>query len=263
MAKLDALTPAEKLEKTIVFARQHYDNKKTVTGRNLLEHCVNVARQAEVIAAKLYQNVRADFLPDNAKESISNIMQAAILQDVLNVSDCAFEHIAETATVQIAAMVADISRDFRLVETKRDMEFRGRLSQSPVGSQIVVAADALCTCKDLDHFLDAQGLAVSGKIKKILAQLDGDLLAIHAANRYYVLRMYVHAARNLLLDTGQKIKKQKHQAKIDKIVEKNTRQLREKVNAAVEINSDVETDSVIDSPNTSKKRGRRGKKRVV
>jgi hypothetical protein len=219
------------IEKTMGFAKQHYETKKTFTGELLFDHCVTVSKQAELIAARLYQDVRVDFMPDNTKESISAITQAAVLHDVLNVSACAFENVAETTTVQIAAMVADISRDFRLVETKRDMEFRGRLSQSPIGSQIIVAADVICTARDLLTVLATQGLVVVPKAKKILAQLDGDLLALHAANRYYMLRMYVHAARNMLSDVSQKIKDCRHQAKIDKILAQTTKRLREKVEA--------------------------------
>jgi (p)ppGpp synthase/HD superfamily hydrolase len=219
------------IEKTMAFAKQHYEAKKTFTGGLLFDHCVVVSKQAETIAARLYQDVRADFMPDNTKESIAAIVQAALLHDVLNVSACAFEQIAETTTVQIAAMVADISRDFRLVETKRDMEFRGRLSQSPVGSQIIVAADVICTARDLLSSLAAHGIEVVPRAKKILTQLDGDLLALHAANRYYMLRLYVHAARNMLADVSQKIKDCKHQAKIDKMLAQTTKRLRESAEA--------------------------------
>lgn len=220
------------IEKTMTFAKNCYETKKTFTGGLLYEHSVTVARQAETIAARLYQDVRADFMQDSTKDSVAAIVQAALLHDVLNVSSCAFEQIAEATTVQIAAMVADISRDFRLVETKRDMEFRGRLSQSPVGSQVIVAADVICTAKELLHALDSRGLEIAARAKKILTQLDGDLLALHAASRYYMLRMYVHAARNMLVDVSQKIKDCKQKAKMDKIVAQTTKRLRESVEAA-------------------------------
>lgn len=218
-------------EKTIGFAKQHYDAKKTFTGGLLFDHCVAVSKQAEMIAGRLYQDVRADFMADNTKESIFAIAQAALLHDVLNVSDCAFENIAETTTVQIAAMVADVSRDFRLVETKRDMEFRGRLSQSPVGAQVVVVADVICTARDLLLLLGQHGVAAVPRARKILGQLDGDLLALHAASRYYTLQLYVHAARNMLADVSQKIKACKQQAKMAKIVANATKSLRESVAA--------------------------------
>ena len=70
------------------------------------------------------------------------------------------------------------------------------------------------------------------KAKKILTQLDGDLLAIHAASRFYILRMYVHAARNLLVDVSQTIKACKSKAKLDKIVAQNTKALRERIAAS-------------------------------
>lgn len=221
-------TDQKPLRKIFDFAKQHYADKKTALDRPLIDHCVSVARQAEVIAQKLYQDVRADFMPDKTKESINAIVQIALLHDVLNVSACAFEHIAETATVHVAAMVADISKDFRLVETKRDMEFRGRLSQSPVGAQIVVVADIICTAKDLNKELQKKGLTSASKAKKILAQFDADLLAIHAAGRYYVVRMYVHAARNLLTKISQNIKDMKAKARVEKLVAHHTKNLRQK-----------------------------------
>ncbi|WP_353208499.1 hypothetical protein [Sphingorhabdus sp.] len=223
--KKEAETP---IQKTLVFAKQHYGSRQTIFGASLVDHCVAVAYMAETIAQKLYQDVRADFMPDDTKESISAIIQSALLHDVLNVSACAFENIAEVTTVQIAAMVADISRDFRLVETKRDMEFRGRLSQSPVGAQIVVVADIVCTAKAALATLKAAGIEAVPKTKKVLTQLDGDLLAIHAASRFYVLRLYVHAARNLLSDVSQTIKNCRQKAKLDKCVAQNTKALRER-----------------------------------
>lgn len=223
MKKPDALSA----EKTISFAKPYYEYKKAIGDGPLLEHCVKVSKQAEVIAGRLYQDVRLDFFPDSTKDSIAAIVQGAILHDVLHVSECAFEQIAEATTVQIAAMVADVTRDFRLVETKRDMEFRGRLSQSPVGSQIVVTADIICTAKELLTLFDLHGLQFVPKAKKILTQLDGDLLAIHAANRYYMLRMYVHAARNMLNTISQKIKACKQQARLDRLVADNTKKLRD------------------------------------
>jgi len=64
----------------------------------------------------------------------------------------------------------------------------------------------------------------------MLAQFDADLLAIHAASRYYVLRLYVHAARNLLSEISQTLKAMKHQAKIEKIVNQQTQKLRDRKN---------------------------------
>ena len=227
MKKTDELS----LEKTHQFAAQCYAAKTTTVGEELFQHAQHVATQAEKIANRLYQDMRQDYLPENTKDSITAIVHCGLLHDVLNVSSCAFENVAEVTNVQIAAMVAAISRDFRLVETKRDMEFRGRLSQSPVGAQIVVVADIICTAKSLSTALEAAGLALVPKSKKLLAQLDGDLLAVHAANKYYVLRMFTHAARNLLSDISQKIKACKQKAKLDKFVLQNTKTLREKIAA--------------------------------
>jgi len=124
-------------------------------------------------------------------------------------------------------MVAAISRDYRLVETKRDMEFRGRLSQSAVGTQIVAVADVICTAKEIAKTVDTTGLATAARSKKIMAQLDGDLLAIHAASKYYALRMYVHAAKNLLNDISQKIKAQKQKAKMEKALLQTAKNIKE------------------------------------
>lgn len=215
------------LEKTLEFAQQHYGDRKTLTGGPIFAHCQLVAKTAEKIAQRLYQDVRPEYFPDSTKDSIITIVHASLLHDIFSVGMCAFEHVAEVTTVQIAAIVADISRDFRLVETKRDMEFRGRLSQSPVAAQIIATADILCTARDILRLVEKDGQQAIVKVKKALTQLDGDLLAVHAANKYYVLRMYVHAARNLLTDVSQQIKNCKQRAKMARIVASNTKTLRE------------------------------------
>lgn len=223
MKKTDELS----ISKTWEFAKVCYAQKNTYTGEELLPFSKKVAGSAETIAQKLFQDLRPDYISDNIKDTIAAIVHCGILHDVLNVSACAFEQVAEVTNVQIAAMVAAISRDFRLVETKRDIEFRGRLSQSTVGAQIVVVAQIICAARAALHALDIGGPAAIPRTKKMLAQMDGDLLAIHAANKYYVLRLYVHAARNLLAEISQKIKDCRARAKMEKIVLQNTKNLRE------------------------------------
>jgi len=245
-------TPNVPLRHVLLFAAQQYRDLRTNAGISLIEHSKQVARQAETIAHKLYQDVRADYLPDDTKDSILSIIQGALLHDVLNVSACAFENIAEISTVQVAAMVADISRDFRMVETKRDMEFRGRVSGSPVGAQIIVLSDIICTAKDLLTLVGENGTAVIPKAKKILTQLDGDLLALRAAERFYVLRLFSHAARNLLGDVSRTIKECRQKAKLDKLVAQHTTGIRAK---------QVETETA--APAKKKKEVRYARKRSV
>jgi (p)ppGpp synthase/HD superfamily hydrolase len=218
-------------DKTISFAEAYYTDRKTLVGEPLIAHCKNVAYLAETIGQKLYSDVRAGYFSDSTKDGIATIIHGALLHDIFHVGACPFEHVAETTTVQIAAIVADISRDFRLVETKRDMEFRGRLSQSPVASQIIATADIICTAKDALRFLKDTGLTAAPKVRKILTQLDGDLLAVHAASKYYALRLYVHAARNLLTDISQYIKTCKQQAKMARILASNAKAVTEKLAA--------------------------------
>lgn len=241
------------LQPILTFAAQHYRDLRTSVGVELIVHSKQVAQQAETIAHKLYQDVRADYFPDDSKESISAIIHGALLHDVLNVSACAFENIAEISTVQVAAMVADISRDFRMVETKRDMEFRGRVSGSPVGAQIIVLADVICTARDLLALINSKGPTAIPKAKKLLTQLDGDLLALRATERFYVLRLFSHAARNLLGDVSRTIKECRHKAKLDKIVAQHTTGIREKAVAA-------EKES---APSKKKKEVRYARKRSV
>lgn len=250
MKKMDELSIAQ----TVEFAAACYLDKKTHIGGGLLDHCKSVARQAEVIANKLYQDLREECLAESAKDSIAAVVHCGLLHDVLNVSACAFENIAEVANVQVAAMVAALSRDYRLVETKRDMEFRGRLSQSPVAAQIVAVADIICTAKAILNALESKGLAAAPKSKKTLTQLDGDLMAVHAANKYYVLRMYVHAARNMLISVSQKIKDCKHQIKMEKLALQTAKTLREsKARGAKQV--------LAQAASTKKKGTGRGKKR--
>lgn len=218
---------------TLEFAKQQYADRESLYGRTLMQHCAAVAKMAESITVKLYQDVREDLIGPETQETLVTVVHGALLHDVINVSRCPFEQIAERTTVQIAALVADLSRDFRLVETKRDMEFRGRLSQSPVSSQIVAVADILCTTKEICDMLRARGLAVVPRSRKILMQLDGDLLAVHAASRYYTLRLYVHAARNLLQDASHLIKECRSQARMARMVAHATEGIRSKAAAKV------------------------------
>lgn len=232
MKKSDS--PNIPLRDILAFAAKHYRDLRTNAGVNLVDHSKQVARQAETIAHKLYQDVRTEYLPDDTKDSITAIIQGAILHDVLNVSACAFENIAEVSTVQVAALVAAISRDFRMVETKRDMEFRGRASNGPVGAQIIVLADIICTAKDLLTLLNANGTVAIPKVKKILTQLDGDLLALRAADRFYVFRLFSHAARNLLGDVSRAIKECRQKAKLDKLIAQHTTGIRAKAAEAAQ-----------------------------
>lgn len=241
------------VDDTIAFAEQQYAKRESIFGRTLLEHCIASARTAETIAIKLYQDVREDLIGPETQENLVTIVHGAVLHDVINVSRCPFEQIAERTTVQVAALVADLSRDYRLVETKRDMEFRGRLSQSPVSSQIVAVADILCTTKEICEMLKSRGLGAVPRARKLLMQLDGDLLAIHAASRFYTLRLYVHAARNLLQDASQLIKECRSKARTARMLAAVTENVRSK--AAAKIASE-ETPKKEKEPSRGKKRTR-------
>lgn len=225
MRKINELQIVE----TVAFAKRFYADKSTEFDERFIDHGMNVAAQTERIATKLYADLRADYFLESDRDNIGAAVHCAVLHDVLNVSACNFEQIAEATNVQIAAMVADISRDFRLIETKRDAEFRGRVSQSPLSAQIVVVADAICNLKAMQEYFTRAGLPAVSRLKKSISQIDGDLLAVQAANRYYVLRMYCHAAKNMLTDLSQQIKDRRKAAKIDKFVEKNTATLRARV----------------------------------
>lgn len=219
------------IAETVTFARQYYGELPSVHGRTLLQHSLAVAKTAEAIANRLYNDVRKELLSDETQESVAIIVHSAVLHDVINVSRCAFEHIAEHTTVQIAATVADLSRDYRLVETKRDMEYRGRLSQGGVRAQIVAVADILCTTKEIVGLIEAQGVEAASRARKLLMQMDGDLLAVTAASRFYTLRLYTHAARNHLQDASQLIKDCKAKAKMARQAAASTKRLRERIAA--------------------------------
>lgn len=227
MRKINELSLAE----TRDFAQRHYADKITVFGETFFAHAENVARQAEHIAIKLYGDLRADYFSESTKDNVAAAVHCAMLHDVLNISSCAFEQIAEATNVQIAAMVADISRDYRLIETKRDMEFRGRVSQSPLGAQIVVVADAICTAKKMLLCLADNSSSVIPRLKKTISQLDGDLLSIQAANKYCTLRLFCHGAKNMLSEISQKIKERRQQAKIAKYVAQSAQNVRDKIAA--------------------------------
>lgn len=238
---------------TMAFARQHYQDKPSVHGQTLLEHAVAVARMAETIATKVYYDVRKDLICEETQESVAIVVHSALLHDVINVSRCPFEQIAEHTTVQIAATVADLSRDFRLVETKRDMEYRGRLSASTVKTQIIAVADVICTTSELLTLLSDRGIEAAARARKILMQLDGDLLAVTSAARFYQLRLYVHAARNRLQEVSQMIKETKAKARAARQAAQIAGQARARIAARVS----HEENPKKEKPSGKKRAGRR------
>jgi hypothetical protein len=211
--------------KIVEFAKELYDDGQTATQISIFTHCLNSAKLAENIAHRLFNDMRGDLVPQDVNDIIAAIVNSAILSEVINTRRTHFETIADVANVQIATMVSTLSRDLRLVETKRDMEYRGRLSQSSVATQIVAVAGILCTAQEAIHLLKQQSIASIPKIRKILAQLDADLLAAHATTRYYILRLYSHAARNLINDANQLIKKIRGEQKTARLLEKHTASL--------------------------------------
>jgi len=214
------------ISNTVDFAKDAYGNAKTNTDYEVITYCLSVAKLAEQIAQQLFKDMRSDVVPHDKHDIIESIVHAAVLSETLATARRTFEHVASITNVQIASMVATLTRDYRLVETKRDIEYRGRLSISPLATQIVAVAGIICNAKTILKSLQKNGLAATSKARKILAQLDGDLLAIHAVSRYYTLRLYAHAARNLIADANQLIKKLKADAKTARMVEKNTAGIR-------------------------------------
>lgn len=211
--------------KIVEFAKDLYGDGQTSTNVLVFTHCLNSAKLAENIAHRLFNDMRGDLVPQDVNDIIASIVHSALLSEVINTRRAHFETIADVANVQIATMVSTLSRDLRLVETKRDMEYRGRLSQSSVATQIVAVAAILCTAQETIAILKQKSVASIPKIRKILAQLDADLLAAHATARYYVLRLYSHAARNLINDANQLIKKIRSDLKTARMLEKHTANL--------------------------------------
>ncbi len=215
-----------KIDTTANFAKTAYADKLNTTNTQLYPHCISIARLAETIARKLFQDMRRDVLPHDADDIIEAIVHSSILSETINTHRVTFEQIADVTNVQIATMVATLSRDLRLVETKRDIEYRGRLSASPLATQIVAVSRIICIARELTNRLNVEALAIAPLARKILTQLDGDLLCVHAVSRYYVLRLYAHAARNLIADANQAIKKLKSEARTAKTVAKMTAGIR-------------------------------------
>lgn len=211
---------------TINFAKGTYGDTLTVTDTVTYTHCVSVARLAEQISQKLFNDMRGDAVPPDSHEIVAAIVHASLLSETINTCRSTFEVIADVTNVQIATMVSTLSRDLRLVETKRDIEYRGRLSVSPLATQIVAVAAIICTAQETVRLLQPGTIAAIPKSRKILAQLDGDLLCIHAAAKYYTLRLYAHAARNLIGDANQIIKKLKEDARMARNVAKMTTGIR-------------------------------------
>ncbi len=215
------------LKATVNYAKEYY-GATTATDTEVFTHCLSVAKLAEQIAHKFFNDIRPDLLPQDAPDIIAAIVHVSLLHEIINVGRKTFENVAEVANVQVAAMVATLSRDYRLVETKRDLEYRGRLSQSSIATHIVAVAAVICSAKEIINSLNLHGLNKLTKVKKILAQLDADLLVVHTAAKYYALRVYVHAARNLINDANQLIKKLKTEVKEAKSLERLAANIKKK-----------------------------------
>jgi len=216
------------IDTTYFFAKTHYSARQSIDGRPLFDHCKNVATLAEKIAVKLYSDIRGEFLSPESRDSIANIVHTGLLHHAIDIGECPFEHVVDVSSVQVAAMVADISRDFRLIETKRDLEYRGRVSQSPVGAQVVVLADIICAAKEIIALTKAEGKSAIPKGKKLLTQLDADLMSLHAVTRYYILRQYSVAARGLLRQVSQLFKELRAQAKEARAMSRLTERIKNK-----------------------------------
>lgn len=201
---------------TLSLATTYYKHKTSVGVQTLAAHCQRVADLSQKIAIRLFAEVKQETFSGDTQSHIEAVVHAGLLHAAINVGACSFEDIAENTTVQIADMVANMSRDYRLIETKRDIEFRGRISQSSIATQIVALADIICTVKEVMDTIKKNGLAAIKRPRKILIRLDADLLALHASTRYYVLRMYAHAAKNLITDTSQMIKDKKREIRQEK-----------------------------------------------
>lgn len=204
------------IERTLALISKYYSGKKSVGLRTLEEHCRRVANFSQSIAAKLFVDVKNENFSNDVQANIAAVVHAGLLHEAINTGACSFEDIAENTTVQIADIVSNISRDFRLIETKRDIEFRGRVCQSSIATQIVALADIIVTAKEIMDAISKNGLTAVIRPRKILIRLDGDLLSLHAVPRYYVLRLYAHAAKNLLTDVSQLIKDKKKQLRKEK-----------------------------------------------
>lgn len=204
------------ISNTLALAANYYKHKTSVGSYTLAVHCQSVANLSQKIATRLFAEVKQEIFSGDTQNNIEAVAHAGLLHAAISVGACSFEDIAENTTVQIADMVANMSRDYRLIETKRDIEFRGRISQSSIATQVVALADIICTVKEVMDTLKKNGLASIKRPRKILIRLDADLLALHAATRYYVLRMYAHAAKNLITDTSQLIKDKKREIRQEK-----------------------------------------------
>lgn len=214
------------IDNTVSFAKQIYGDAQTATEMSLFVHCWSVAKLAERIAQTLFQDMRGDAVPSDVSDIIAAIVHTSLLLESIQVQRKTFEGVADITNVQVASMVSTLSRDLRLVETKRDIEYRGRMSQSPVATQIVAVAAIICTANETIELLKNKAVAAIPKARKIIAQLDGDLLCAHAASRYYTLRLYAHAARNSINDANQLIKKLKADARMARTVEKQVAGIR-------------------------------------
>ncbi|MBT8485734.1 MAG: HD domain-containing protein [Phycisphaerae bacterium] len=81
------------------------------------------------------------------------ILAAALLHDVIEDRDVDFDEIEERVGVEVARLVATLTKDKRLVESEREAAYDAQLAAGPSAARLIKLADVY------DNLLDAEGVS--------------------------------------------------------------------------------------------------------
>ncbi len=191
---------------TRLFADHMYETSLTPAGKTILNHAEEVSRYVRRAATDYYHYVRGEFLPPECTDPLESAVHASILHEVIERGGCTFEAVVAETDLAAGHFVADCTRDHRLPEARRLLEFRSRISEAPILSQIIVLCDTLCTIRDTAAWLPNQPRDVIMATGDLLPRWDEDLSALNQTVRYTPVRPFVKYARRQLTDLGQLIR---------------------------------------------------------
>lgn len=77
-------------------------------------------------------------------------LAAALLHDTIEDTATDYDEIAERFGARVAGMVAALTKDKRLPETRREREYFGQLARAPLGAKLCKVADTLHNLRDTD-----------------------------------------------------------------------------------------------------------------
>jgi len=153
----------------------HRGQKRRITLTAQSRHPPAVAAAAEVWGRRYFRHYRM-LRPDD-KATVENMWHAGMLHGVMVGCGITWDEILNLANMEVANIVADVSRDNRLSYPRRVQEHANRLCRAEEASKIVKLADVFCNLKEVITALHTD----EDRIKKLLLGWPEEMLAYLAA----------------------------------------------------------------------------------